>query len=657
MQSNLPTQKARVHHSVFERQIRFWAASILLSVLPGFLEAQATAPTAQNPSAAPTATTTTADATRTKFVRSSDRRRAAKLFLAASKLYAESKFEEAMNDYDQAAKLDPSNKDYALSMEVARSHFVTALIQNSAKDRLRGDAAAARIQLAHALALDPTNLQVTQHLFELGDDALLMQPVPIYEQGASTAGEAVQLSHTAGVHSFHLHTSKPQIVQQVFKAYGIEATVDQSVAFSQGHFDVDDADFETAARLVGMMTSSFYVPLDPQRVLVVSSTPTNHQQFEHQQLETVYLSGLTDSELTEVGTVTKNIFEIPGAIVEPSSKTITLRASDKTLDAFNATIRQLIDGHSQVMLDVRLIQLAHTSSINTGIEPPQSMTAFNVYAQEQSILNSNQALVKQIISSGLASPGDTLAIIGILLASGQVSSSLFANGIALFGGGLTQSALSPGPAKVNFALNSSDSRQLDQIQLRLGDGEAGTLRTGSRYPIQTASFSSPLSNSAIAGLTGAGNSGSLSSLLGSLSSSAASVPQVQYQDLGLTLKATPKVMRDDNIALTLDLKIDALSGSSVNGNPILNSRTYSGVVTIKEGTAVVVASEVDKQESHAVSGAPGISEVPGMNDLTGKDNEKNYASLLIIITPHIVRGTQTVNHSPIMRVEKGTAMR
>ncbi len=64
-------------------------------------------------------------------------------------------------------------------------------------------------------------------------------------------------------------------------------------------------------------------------------------------------------------------------------------------------------------------------------------------------------------------------------------------------------------------------------------------------------------------------------------------------------------------ALTLDLKIDALSGRSVNGNPILDNRAYSGVVTLKEGEAVVVVSEMDKSESRAISGTPGFSEIPG----------------------------------------------
>jgi hypothetical protein len=411
-------------------------------------------------------------------------------------------------------------------------------------------------------------------------------------------------------------------------------------------------------RVVSLLTSTFYVPLDAHRVLVASDTAENRRRLLRLNLETIYLPGLTSTEMTDVGNLAKNVFDLQQATVEPSAGTLTIRAPESTLNAFNATMRELLDGRNQVLLEVNLIQIAHTSERNTGVQPPQTISAFNVYAEEQSILNANQSLVQQIISSGLAAPGDTLAILGILLASGQVSSSLFSNGIALFGGGLTQSALSPGAATANLNLNSSDSRELDQLQLRLGDGEAGTVRSGTRYPIQTSSFSS-LSGSVpnIPGLTGAGSSSSLSSLLSSLGGSVPNVPQVEYQDLGLTLKATPKVLRNNDVALTIDMKIDALAGSSINGNPILDNRAYSGVVTLRQGEGVVVVSELDKQESRAISGVPGISEIPGLNNVTDKDTQKRYSTLLIVMTPHVVRGTQSAGHSPMLRIEKTTTAR
>ncbi|MGO9339159.1 MAG: hypothetical protein ACLPY1_16815 [Terracidiphilus sp.] len=621
------------------------------------------APSQSTPVAAPSDSASSEKNTKPdKLPRGSDRRRATRLFLEASKLFQNEQFDQALTKYQQAAALDPTNRDYSLAVELTRSHAVTALIQAAAKARIRGDSKAELAALQRALELDPNNIQVTEHLHEMGDDAIRGQASPIYEQGADTIGASVQLEPSAGVHSFHLHTDQRSAIQQVFKAYGLQPSVDSSIRLTQIRLDIDDATFEQAMRAISLLTNSFYVPLDAHRVLIARDTADNRRQFERLDLETIYLPGLTSGELTEVGTLAKNVFDVPQSVLDPSAGTITLRASSSTLNAFNSTIRELIDGHSQVLLEVTLIQLAHTSTRNTGAKLPQSISAFNVYTEEQSILNANQSLVQQIISSGLAAPGDTLAILGILIASGQVSSSLFSGGFALFGGGITQSAFAPGTLTANFDLNSSDSRQLDHMLLRMADAattgtdsSAATIKSGTRYPIQTSSFSS-LSGSLpnIAGLTGAGSSSSLSSLLGQLGGSVPNVPQVQYQDLGLTLKATPKVMRNSDVALSIDMKIDALAGSSINGNPILNNRAYSGVVTLKPGSGIVVVSELDKSESRAISGVPGLSEIPGLNNITGKDTEKNSSTLLIVMTPHVIRGPQAFGHSPMMRVERTT---
>jgi len=122
----------------------------------------------------------------------------------------------------------------------------------------------------------------------------------------------------------------------------------------------------------------------------------------------------------------------------------------------------------------------------------------------------------------------------------------------------------------------------------------------------------------------------------------------------MTLKTTANVMRNDHVALTLDLQISALACAVINGNPVLNNRAYSGVVTIKEGTAVVVVSDLDRSESRAISGTPGFSEIPGMNNVTDKNTQRNFASLLIVITPHIVRFTQTGGHTPMLRIQRAS---
>lgn len=633
-------------------------ARVLLAVMIASAQAQQNAPTAAAASTAGSAQPNTpAAAQNVRQPTSSERRKAAKLYLAASKLYEHQQFGQALQQYELAAHLDATNPDYTLAAQVARSHAVTAFIQAAARARTRGDRVAERASLEQALKLDAENPTVAEHLRNLADEAA--GPSSMLSEGAEPRlAPPDQLRPSTSRHSFHLRSSQRQLIQQVFKAYGIDATIDDSVRAMTVRLDVDDLSFADAVHALGMLTQTFYVPIDMHRVLVARDTRDLRQQYMRNALETVYLSGLSATEMTDMGNIAKNVFDVQQTAVDPTAGTLTMRAPEKNLNAFKTTYDDLMEGRSQVLIEVRLLQLAHNSTVNTGAQPPQTVTAFNVYAEEQSILNANQSLVQQIISSGLASAGDTATILGILLASGQVSSSLFSNGVALFGGGLTLSGVSPAPVTFNLNLNSSDSRELDDFQLRLQDGEEGTLKSGTRYPITTSSFSNlGASGINIPGLTSAGNSGSLSSLLSSVSGAATTIPQVEYQDLGLTMKATPRVLRSGDVALTVDLKITALAGSSVNGVPILANRAYSGVVIAPQDQAVVIASEMDRQQSRAISGFPGLSEIPGLNNATGKDIEKSDSTLLIIMTPHIVRSPHSSGHSPMLSVERSSQAR
>ena len=637
-------------------RVRWTTAGILLSVAAAVAAQQAQGPVQSQPGTQPSVPSAdrSKDTETVKVISGKERRRATKLYLEATKFFEKGQYEAAMRDYQEAANLDPENPNFAAASEVARSHEVTELIQTAAKARLRGDKTAESAALEKAAGLDPKNIAVAEHLHEIAAEAADAQPKTLYGPAADSLAPAPVLEPTKGKHSFHLKSDRRQLIQNVFKSYGIEASVDQSVTGPVVRFELDDATFDQATQAVSLATDSFTVPLDAHRALVAKDTRENRVQYMREEFETVYLGGLSKEDMTEIGNLAKNVFQIQQVAVQQGTGTMTVRATTMKLNAFNETLRELLDGRSQVLLDVRLIQLAHTNQRNTGATPPQQITAFNVYSEEQEILNQNQALVQEIISSGLASPGDTLAILGILLASGQVSSSLFQNGIVLFGGGLTLTGLSPGSTTVNLSLNSSESRELDQIQLHLADGEEGTIKSGSRYPITTSQYSNLGTTGVnIAGLTSAGTSSSLTSLLSQLNTSTQTIPQVQYQDLGLTFKATPNITRAGDVALSLDLTITALSGSSINGVPILNNRVYSSKVRLKEGSAVVLVSEVDKEESRLLSGLPGLTEIPGLNGITGTDAQKSYASLLIIISPHIVRGTQAAGHSPMLRIERG----
>ena len=179
----------------------------------------------------------------------------------------------------------------------------TALIQAAAKDRLLGNDSGARAALTRALALDPTNFEVSQHLDELADEAAPAQPESPYGQQRNKIANAEPLLPAPGPRSFHFRTDQRQIIDQVFKAYGVMAMVDDSVRSIQVRLDVDDANFEEATRILGLLTNTFYVPLDAHHVVVAADTVDNRQRFTPQQMETVYLAGLSDDEMNEVQSI------------------------------------------------------------------------------------------------------------------------------------------------------------------------------------------------------------------------------------------------------------------------------------------------------------------------------------------------------------------
>jgi Flp pilus assembly secretin CpaC len=181
---------------------------------------------------------------------------------------------------------------------------------------------------------------------------------------------------------------------------------------------------------------------------------------------------------------------------------------------------------------------------------------------------------------------------------------------------------------------------LDALQVRAGANQDTTFRAGTRYPIVTSTYTYGVQGSvgsAVAGLNINGSSvGSLlQQFLGT--NSQATVPQIQYEDLGLTIKATPVVLRTGTVQLKLDLKLESLGAGTVNNIPVLNNRQLTSIATIPVGQTALLASEVSSSEMKSVQGLPGLSELPGFQSTTNENKTVSTGELLITITPHIVR--------------------
>ncbi len=562
----------------------------------------------------------------------------------------------AEREFTRAVTLNAQNRDYALALAVTREHKLTDLVQRAARAEKLGHTAEAADLLTQAHALDADNAVVRQHyeadgrLLPFAGPALSSaDPMRVQRAAdAGTVGPAVQLGTIRGRQTIHARGGAQEILTALCTAFGLKAQFDPSVSASEPiRFDLENADFGEASRVAGSLTHTFAVPLQPGVVFFAKDTPENRTQFQPLVEETLFIPGVSADALTEYANLARNVFNLKVVSAVGSSSGLVLRGDAETLDRVNATFADLIDGGADVMLDLTLYEVDKSRTRTLGAATPSSAGVFPVAATAENLISQNQSLISAAIASNqLVLTGnpytDAIAELGLLLASGVVTSTQFSGLLGVFGhyAGLPLAGVFLGSSTTfNALLNSSDIRVLDQVQLRAGNGQDASFRAGTRYPIETGIYNSGGASSsltaAVAGLSINGTS--VASLLSQYQgASSVSVPQVQYEDLGLTLKATPQVLRSDAVTMKLDFKIEALGAGSVNSIPVLNNRALTSQVTIPAGQTALLASVVTNSEQRSISGLPFLSELPGFQG-TETSKQVNTTELLITLTPHVVR--------------------
>lgn len=571
-------------------------------------------------------------------------RQAEDAYLSGVRLLDRGDVNGAETAFKKAARMDPSQLDYLQAATLAQEHHVTALVQQAGKARMLGHPEEADRLLAEARRIDPQNEIVTQHT----DPALPSSSFHPKVQADDDQWDSVRQTATiAGPitllpqkdrHDFHLHADAQQTLRQVFSQYGIRAVFDDSVQHQSLRVDLDDVSYAQASSIMLEMAHVFATPLDEHSVLIAKDTTENRQRLERKLQETIYVPGLTQEQIKEISTIIQNVFDVKQTSILNSNGNLVVRAPEATLTAINQTLEDLVDGGAEVVLDITLYTVDRTQQRNIGAQLPQQLGVYNVESEATNLVNSNQSLVNQAISQGLIpANSNNITIALALIASGLVQSSLLSNTVGFFGGGLTASGITTNTSiTFQLSLSSNDTRVLDSIKLRLGDGQTGNFRSGTRYPITTSTYTSGIANlpSSLAGATV--NGVSAQSLLGQ--STSITIPQIQFEDLGLTLKAKPTVQKSGQVSMQLDLKIEALASGALNGIPVLANRQYVSTVTVRDGESALLASSLSRTESAAINGLPGISELPGFQTATAnKATELDTSELVLLITPHVVR--------------------
>jgi type II secretory pathway component GspD/PulD (secretin) len=187
----------------------------------------------------------------------------------------------------------------------------------------------------------------------------------------------------------------------------------------------------------------------------------------------------------------------------------------------------------------------------------------------------------------------------------------------------------------SLTMSESSVRSLEHVTLRASQEKEATFKLGSRYPILNGSFAPVFNNAAI------------SQVLGN-QSFAAPFPSVNYEDIGLVLKAKPVVHNNSDVGLNIEVQFRSLGTTNTNGIPDILNREYKGGILLKEGQPAVVAGMITASDQRSLSGLPAFSLIPGLGLLTAESTKQDENDeLLILITPYVVRSPERVEASEI----------
>jgi type IV pilus assembly protein PilQ len=116
----------------------------------------------------------------------------------------------------------------------------------------------------------------------------------------------------------------------------------------------------------------------------------------------------------------------------------------------------------------------------------------------------------------------------------------------------------------------------------------------------------------------------------------ATAPQIQKQDIGITLRVTPHVTANRQVLMDVYAEQEVLQTITVAG-PTVAKRNSTNQVLVGDGETAVISGLTQTQVTKNKTGIPFLMNLPGIGKFfSQQDSQEVKQDLLILITPHIV---------------------
>ena len=539
-------------------------------------------------------------------------------------------YERAFEYYQEAYRQKPKDLRYRTAYEHTKFLAAAAHVHRGQLLRDGGKLDEALAEFQKASTIDPSSFIAQQELRRTQDminkatnpqQSVAPMPDSLRRRLAEAQGP-VELSAISNVPiTLKLTEDTKVIYETVGKLAGINVLFDPDYTSRKIRIELNGVTLEEALGIIALESKTFWRPVTPNTVFVATDNPAKRKELDQSVIKTFYLSNLSQAtELQDVVNAVRTLLEVQRIQQLQSQNAIIVRGTPDQIALAQKLVDDLDKAKSEVVIDVVVMQVSRDRSRTLGITPPTSTSISlnnNINTTPTTNPQTGVTTTPTTSGSGSASGGINLNRIG----------NLNATDFTITIPGITASAI----------IGDSNTKIIQNPQIRALDGQKATLKIGDRVPVATGSFQP--------GIGGVG----INPLVNT---------QFQYLDVGVNIDITPRVHAGREVSLKVSLDISSVTGNSNIGGisqPVIGQRKIEHEIRLKEGEVNLLGGMIEEDQTQSLSGLPILAQIPFLKYFFGQDvRDHRENELVFALIPHIVRGPD-VNDSNQRLIDVGTA--
>jgi general secretion pathway protein D len=548
---------------------------------------------------------------------------------------ARQNYEQAYEDYKAAYDKKPTDLRYRSSFERMRFQAGAVHVKRGQQLRQNGDLQKALQEFQAAAQIDPSSFIAQQEIVRTKEmiagaasgssgapqqekrDDILRQRI---EQAQGPVTLAPINDQAINV---HISGDSKTIYQTIGKLAGINILFDPDYVSRQlPLLELNMVTLQDALSLVAIQSNTFWRPITANTIFVAPNTQTKRKDLDQSVVKTFYLTNAgSQTEFQDIANTLRTIADITRVQPIAAENAIVVRGTPDQVALAEKIVADLDKSRAEVVIDVLILQVSREKIRDFGFASP---------------------LANGPIGVQLVAPGQTTTTTPSTggTGTGTTPSTTTSNGLTLntFANlNATNFAISVPQGQLFAMLSDSNTKLLQNPQIRASDGQKADLKIGSRIPIATGSFQP--------GIGGVG----INPLVNT---------QFQYLDVGVNVTIQPTVHLNGDVTLKVTMDISSQTTSvNIGGieQPVISQRKIDHQIRLKEGEVNLLGGIFEDQDNKTYGGVPGLGSIPILRYVFGHENvDRRQNEVVFVLIPHLVRD-QDVSDLNLKPIDVGTA--